>query len=161
MLKQFWCRFNFYVMYKFYERLEIVGNIQYQTQIILIDFSITKSRTKQTVLGAKYSNLWSLCNTMKINVYTAGKANQKFNDVNLYPLFLFTGANFSQWKQLLFFPHPDISPKIMLITQNHLLGDGFGFVTNIIADYVTTDFPVMVICNHFNKRNQRKNGQDS
>jgi hypothetical protein len=34
-----------------------------------------------------------------------------------------------------------ISPKAMLITQNHL-GDGtWVFVTNIIADYIATDYP--------------------
>jgi hypothetical protein len=41
---------------------------------------------------------------------------------------------------LLFFSLPSISPKAMLITQNHL-GDGTWVVTNIIADYIATDYP--------------------
>jgi hypothetical protein len=40
-----------------------------------------------------------------------------------------------------FLPYASISPKAMLITQNHL-GDGtWVFVTNIIADYIATDYP--------------------
>ena len=40
-----------------------------------------------------------------------------------------------------FSPDAMISPKVMLITQNHL-GDGsWVFVTNIIADYIATDYP--------------------
>ncbi len=44
-------------------------------------------------------------------------------------------------QSLLSFPDAAISPKVVLIAQNHL-GDGtWVFVTNIIADYIGTDFP--------------------
>ena len=78
----------------------------------------------------------------KINLYS-WKANQKFNWRQLVPaVSIYAGANFTMKNNPYYFSaNPDISPKIMLITQNHL-GDGsWVFVTNIIADYVTTDFP--------------------
>jgi hypothetical protein len=86
--------------------------------------ALLKAGLKQTVLGAKYLIYDPFKITMKINVYS-WKANQKFNGVNLYPLFLFAGANFTM-KTTFIFPDPDISPKIMLITQN-TLGDGSWF----------------------------------
>jgi hypothetical protein len=51
---------------------------------------------------------------------------------------------------------PSISPKAMLITQNHL-GDGtWVFVTNIIADYIATDYPsygyVLTLTKGFNDK---------
>jgi hypothetical protein len=54
----------------------------------------------------------------------------------------FAGANFTMKNNPYYFsPYASISPKAMLITQNHL-GDGtWVFVTNIIADYIATDYP--------------------
>jgi hypothetical protein len=50
---------------------------------------------------------------------------------------VFAGANFTMKNNPYYFsPYASISPKAMLITQNHL-GDGtWVFVTNIIADYI-------------------------
>jgi hypothetical protein len=54
-----------------------------------------------------------------------------------------------------FSPYASISPKAMLITQNHL-GDGtWVFVTNIIADYIATDYPscyVLTLTKGFNDK---------
>lgn len=128
----------------FMERLEIVGNLQYQNADYVTDFSTTtKAGLKQTVLGAKFLIYDPFKNyEKKINLYS-WKANQKFNWRQLVPaVSIYAGANFTMKNNPYYFSaNPDISPKIMLITQNHL-GDGsWVFVTNIIADYVTTDFP--------------------
>jgi hypothetical protein len=56
---------------------------------------------------------------------------------------------------LLFSPYASISPKAMLITQNHLMGT-WVFVTNIIADYIATDYPsygyVLTLTKGFNDK---------
>jgi hypothetical protein len=62
---------------------------------------------------------------------------------------LFAGANFTMERKRILFSNQHIISKIILITQNHL-GDGMGFVTNIIADYVVPIFPsygyVLTLC---------------
>lgn len=128
----------------FMERLEVVANLQYQNADYNTNFSsVPKAGLKQTVLGAKYLIYDPFKNyEKKINVYS-WKANQKFNWRQLLPaVSIYAGANFTMKNNpYSFSTDPSISPKIMLITQNHL-GDGsWVFVTNIIADYVTTDFP--------------------
>lgn len=128
----------------FMERLEVVANLQYQNAAYNTNFSsVPKAGLKQTVLGAKYLIYDPFKNyEKKINVYS-WKANQKFNWRQLLPaVSIYAGANFTMKNNpYSFSTDPSISPKIMLITQNHL-GDGsWVFVTNIIADYVTTDFP--------------------
>ena len=54
---------------------------------------------------------------------------------------MYAGANFD-FADNPFTPEPEstISPKFILSTQNNWIG-GFVFVTNIIVDRVTTDFP--------------------
>jgi hypothetical protein len=128
----------------FMERLEVVANLQYQNADYNTIFSSTnKAGLKQTVLGAKYLIYDPFKNyEKKVNVYS-WKANKKFNWHQLLPaVSVYAGANFTMKNNpYSFSPDAKISPKIMLITQNHL-GDGsWVFVTNIIADYVTTDFP--------------------
>lgn len=128
----------------FMERLEVVANLQYQNADFNTNFSsINKAGLKQTVLGAKYLLYDPFKNyEKKINVYS-WKANHQFNWRQLVPaVSLYAGANFTMKNNpYSFSADAAISPKVMLITQNHL-GDGsWVFVTNIIADYVTTDFP--------------------
>ena len=55
---------------------------------------------------------------------------------------VFAGANITLADNPYYFsPDAAISPKVILIAQNHL-GDGsWVFVTNIIADYIGTDYP--------------------
>lgn len=128
----------------FMEKLELIADLQYQNQTFTTLFnSSNRSALKQTVLGAKYLIYDPFKNyEKKVNVFS-WKANRTFNWHQLIPaVSVFAGANFTMADNpYSFSPDSNISPKIMLITQNHL-GDGsWVFVTNIIADYVTTDFP--------------------
>jgi hypothetical protein len=128
----------------FVEKLELIADLQYQNQIKTENFKeYNLAAFKQTVLGAKYLIYDPFKNyEKKVNIYS-WKANQKFNWHQLIPaVSVFAGANFSfSDNPFHFSQEASISPKVMLITQNHL-GDGrWVFVTNIIADYITTDFP--------------------
>ena len=102
-----------------------------------------RSAFKQTVLGAKYLIYDPFKNYEKnINVYS-WKANHAFNWHQFIPaVSVFAGANITLADNPYYFsPDAAISPKIALITQNHF-GDGtWVFVTNIIADYIGTDYP--------------------
>ncbi len=128
----------------FMEKLELIADLQYQYEvfnpaIIYPD----KSAFKQTVLGAKYLIYDPFKNyEKKINVFS-WKANHSFNWHQLIPaVSVFAGANITLANNPYYFsPDAAISPKVVLIAQNHL-GDGsWVFVTNIIADYIGTDFP--------------------
>lgn len=143
----------------FMERLEFVADLQYQNEKVNALFSSTeKSALKQTVLGAKYLIYDPFKNyEKKVNLYS-WKANHAFNWHQLIPaVSVFAGANltFSD-NPYSFSPDGTISPKIMLITQNHF-GDGtWVFVTNIIADYISTDYPsygyVLTLTKGFNDK---------
>ena len=143
----------------FLEKLELIADIQYQNQKVTSLFeSSNRSALKQTVLGAKYLIYDPFKNyKKKVNLYS-WKANQKFNWHQLIPaVSVFAGANFTAKNNpYSFSPESSISPKIMLITQNHL-GDGkWVFVTNIIADYIATDYPsygyVLTLTRGFNDK---------
>ncbi|MFV8270210.1 transporter [Flavobacterium sp. GT2N3] len=143
----------------FLERLELIADIQYQNEKYTTLFnSSNRADFKQTVLGAKYLIYDPFKNyEKKVNIYSY-KANRAFNWRQLIPaVSLFAGANFTMAENpYSFSPESSISPKIILITQNHL-GDGkWVFVTNIIADYVTTDFPsygyVLTLTRGFNDK---------
>jgi hypothetical protein len=128
----------------FMEKLELIADLQYQNEDFTTPYSsINKSALKQTVLGAKYLIYDPFKNyEKKVNIYS-WKANHSFNWHQLIPaVSVFAGANFTMADNpYSFSPNADISPKIMLVTQNHL-GDGtWVFVTNIIADYIATDYP--------------------
>ncbi|MBF2708056.1 transporter [Flavobacterium soyangense] len=128
----------------FMERLELIGDFQYQYEKINSPISsIDKSAFKQTVFGAKYLIYDPFKNYEKqINVYS-WKANHSFNWHQLIPaISVFAGANFTfSGNPYYFSPDAAISPKIIAIFQNHL-GDGsWVFVTNIIGDYIGTDYP--------------------
>ena len=128
----------------FMEKLELIADIQHQNEKYTTLFNSSKRADfKQTVLGAKYLIYDPFKNyEKKVNIYS-WKANRAFNWRQLVPaVSVFAGANFTMAENpYSFSSESSISPKIILITQNHL-GDGrWVFVTNIIADYVTTDFP--------------------
>ncbi len=128
----------------FKERLEIITDLQYQSEKFVTGASsITKSALKQTVFGAKYLIYDPFKNHEdKINVYS-WKANHSFKWHQLIPaVSVFAGANFTQANNpYSFSPNSSISPKIVLITQNQFAGGKWVFVTNIIADYISSDFP--------------------
>lgn len=143
----------------FMEKLELIADIQYQKEKYTSLFNNHNvSALKQTVLGAKYLIYDPFKNyERKINVYS-WKANQAFDWHQLIPaVSVYAGANFTMANNpYSFSAESSLSPKIMLITQNHL-GDGkWVFVTNIIADYVTTDFPsygyVLTLTRGFNDK---------
>jgi hypothetical protein len=141
------------------EKLEFIADLQYQYQNI-VDHTVqyNKSALKQTVLGAKFLIYDPFKGyEKKINVYS-WKANHSFNWHQLIPaVSVFAGANFIFSNNPYYFsPVGDISPKIMLITQNHL-GDGrWVLVSNIIADYLMTDYPsygyVLTLTRGFNQK---------
>jgi hypothetical protein len=128
----------------FMEKLEFIADFQYQYEQVSSPMSIIdKSAFKQSVFGAKYLIYDPFKNyEKKINVYS-WKANHAFNWHQLIPaVSVFAGANLTfSGNPYYFSPDAAISPKVVLIAQNHL-GDGsWVFVTNIIADYIGTDFP--------------------
>lgn len=128
----------------FLEKLELIADLQYQKEKFNYPLSVVdKSALKQTVFGAKYLIYDPFKNyEKKINVYS-WKANHKMDWHQFIPaVSVFAGANFTGANNPYSFnPQSSISPKIMLITQNHF-GDGrWVFVTNIIADYIGTDYP--------------------
>ncbi|MFT4983693.1 MAG: hypothetical protein ACI9Q9_000736 [Flavobacterium sp.] len=141
------------------ERLELIADLQYQNEDFTTPLSsINKSALKQTVLGAKYLIYDPFKNQrQKINIYS-WKANHSLNWNQLIPaVSVFAGANFTMKNNPYYFSsYATISPKAMLITQNHL-GDGtWIFVTNIIADYIATDYPsygyVLTLTKGFNDK---------
>ena len=143
----------------FSEKLELIADLQYQNEEVTAPFVITKKGAlKQTVLGAKYLLYDPFKNyEKKINLYS-WKANHGFRWRQLIPVVsVFAGANLTFSDNPYYFStEGQISPKIMLITQNHL-GDGkWVFVTNIIADYIGTDFPsygyVLTLTRGFNDK---------
>ncbi|MCZ8228249.1 transporter [Flavobacterium sp.] len=143
----------------FLERLEVIADIQYQNDQLDSNFSSTKrANFRQTNVGAKYLIYDPFKNyEKKVNIYS-WNANQKFNWRQFLPaVSLFAGANFVfEGNPYAFSLKSSISPKVMLITQNHL-GDGrWVFVTNIIADYVGTDYPsygyVVTLTRGFSKK---------
>lgn len=128
----------------FMEKLEFVADFQYQHEVFNPAIKYPdKSAMKQTVLGAKYLIYDPFKNyEKKANIYS-WKANHSFNWRQLIPaVSVFAGANLTFSDNPYYFsPEAAISPKVMLIAQNHL-GDGsWVFVTNIIGDYIGTDFP--------------------
>ncbi|WP_281297068.1 transporter [Flavobacterium limnophilum] len=128
----------------FMEKLELIADFQYQYEQVSSPMSIiNKSDFKQTVFGAKYLIYDPFKNyEKKVNVYS-WKANRSFNWHQLIPaVSVFAGANLTFSDNPYYFsPDAAISPKVVVIAQNHL-GDGsWVFVTNIIADYIGTDFP--------------------
>lgn len=149
------------------EKLELIADIQYQTQEFTTPFtSFKKTDFKQTVLGAKYLIYDPFKNYEKsVNIYSY-KANRRFDWHQLIPaVSIFAGANFvfkdnpyAFGSNTLTFASAEssISPKVILITQNHF-GDGrWVLVSNIIADYITTDYSgygyVLTLTRGFNKQ---------
>ena len=143
----------------FSEKLEFVLDLQYQMENFDTPYtSYKKNNFRQTVLGAKYLIYDPYKNyEPTANIYSY-KANHSFNWHQLIPaVSVFAGANFvGADNPYSFSPESSISPKVILITQN-LFGDGkWVFVTNFIADYITTDYPsygyVLTLTRGFNDK---------
>ena len=128
----------------FMEKLELIADLQYQSEKVNSAMSIIdKSALKKTVFGAKYLIYDPFKNyENKINVYS-WNANHSFKWHQLIPaVSVFAGANLTLSNNPYYFSNQSaISPKAILITQNHL-GDGsWVLVTNIVADYIRTEYP--------------------
>lgn len=143
----------------FLEQLEFIADLQYQTENFETPYtSYKKNNFRQTVLGAKYLIYDPYKNYKReVNIYSY-KANRNFQWRELIPaVSVFAGANFVGADNPYYFsPDGAISPKVSLITQNILGGGSWVFVTNIIADYIGTDYPsygyVLTLTHGFNDR---------
>ncbi|MCP2026082.1 hypothetical protein L1276_001222 [Flavobacterium sp. HSC-32F16] len=143
----------------FLEQLEFVLDLQYQIENFDTPYtSYKKNNFRQTVLGAKYLIYDPYKNYKRESNIYSYKANRNFQWRELIPaVSVFAGANFVGADNPYYFsPNGEISPKISLITQNVLGGGSWVFVTNIIADYITTDYPsygyILTLTHGFNDR---------
>lgn len=140
---------DYAVRYGFWkERLEVSFMGEFQSS------NVTDSRStfareyklsnfRSNTLGAKYLiyDPYRKRDLQGPNLYS-WKANNRTQWADLIPaIAIYAGANFD-FADNPFTPEPDssISPKFVLATQNNFIG-GWVFVTNIIVDRVTTDFP--------------------
>lgn len=126
------------------EELEIslIGSFQ-RNAVTGPGYETTLSNFRSNTLGAKYL-IYDPYKKMVLegpNLYS-WKANNRFQWKDLIPaVSVYAGANFD-FSDNPFTPEEggEISPKVVLSTQNNFIG-GFVLVTNLIADRITTDFP--------------------
>ncbi|AWG25883.1 transporter [Flavobacterium kingsejongi] len=141
----------------FKEQLEFVVELQYQADQYTTALQTTnRSGLKSTTIGAKYLVYDPFKNyEEKVNIYS-WKANHRFKWRQLIPAVgVYAGANLVFGDNpYTFATDPSISPKVMVITQNH-----FGrwvVVTNIIADKISTDYPsyggILTVTRGFNEK---------
>ena len=130
----------------FFDQFEFTLNTQYQYdwyQAPLIND--TRAGFKQVTVGAKYLVYDPFIKQDKPNIYS-WKANHKFNWKQFIPaVAVYAGLNFNLGDNPFTFPTDrTISPKVMVITQNHF-GSNWVWVNNIIADKYMTDYPTLGI----------------
>ncbi|TDP01419.1 transporter [Flavobacterium sp. 245] len=143
----------------FLEQLEFVLDVQYQMENFDTPYtSYKKNDFRQTVLGAKYLIYDPYKNYKRENNIYSYKANHAFNWHELIPaVSIFAGANFVAADNPYYFSAQSaISPKVALVTQNLFGGGKWVFVTNIIADYIGTDYPsygyILTLTHGFNEK---------
>lgn len=140
---------DYSIRYGFWkERLEVSLMGEFQSNKITDNRSTTAreyslSNFKSNTLGAKYLiyDPYRKRDLKGPNLYS-WKANNKTQWADLIPaISIYAGANFD-FADNPFTPEAEgkISPKFVIATQNNFIG-GWVFVTNIIVDRVTTDFP--------------------
>ena len=146
----------------FFEQLELIGEFQYQNDSYTSEI-IDKNRSalKKTLFGAKYLVYDPFKNyEEKPNLYS-WKANHRFKWRQMIPAVAVYGGvnlNFSD-NPFNFAPvdieEPKISPKAMLIAQNHF-GSRWVLVTNIAYNKIGTDFAsidyILTLTRGFNKQ---------
>ncbi len=140
---------DYSVRYGFWkERLEVSLMGEFQSNSVTDNRSAVAreyslSNFKSNTLGAKYL-IYDPYRKRELkgpNLYS-WKANNKTQWADLIPaISIYAGANFDSADNP-FTPETEstISPKFVLATQNNFIG-GWVFVTNIIVDRVTTEFP--------------------
>ena len=140
---------DYSIRYGFWkERLEVSLMGEFQSNNITDNRSTTAreyslSNFKSNTLGAKYLiyDPYRKRDLKGPNLYS-WKANNKTQWADLIPaISIYAGVNFD-FADNPFTPEAEgkISPKFVIATQNNFIG-GWVFVTNIIVDRVTTDFP--------------------
>jgi len=145
------------------ERLEVNAIGTYQRNSVTITQGLATANFNQAnfkinTLGAKYL-LYDPYRKRDLegpNLYS-WKANNKFQWRDLIPaISVYAGANLD-FSDNPFTPELEssISPKLVISTQNNWSG-GWVFVTNIIVDRVTTDFPsygyILTLTHAFNEK---------
>lgn len=140
---------DYSIRYGFWkERLEVSLMGEFQSNNVTDNRSSSAreyslSNFKSNTLGAKYLiyDPYRKRDLEGPNLYS-WKANNKTQWADLIPaISIYAGANFD-FADNPFTPEVEgkISPKFVLSTQNNFMG-GWVFVTNIIVDRITTDFP--------------------
>lgn len=122
------------------EQFEITLDAQFQMDKYKSDLlEDNRSGLRNTTLGAKYLFYDPYKKgEEKPNIYS-WKANKKFKWKSLIPAISgYAGVNYTMDNDYSIPNEATISPKIMLITQNHFKGK-WVFVTNIIADKITSE----------------------
>lgn len=144
---------DYSVRYGFWkERFEVSVMGEFQSNNVTnnrssIPNEYSVSNFKSNTVGAKYLiyDPYRKRDLEGPNLYS-WKANNRTQWADLIPaISIYAGANFdftSADQRNPFVPETEssISPKLVLATQNNFIG-GWVFVTNIIVDRVTTDFP--------------------
>lgn len=128
----------------FFDQFEFALNTQYQYDWYEAPLvSDTRGGFKQVTIGAKYLLYDPFIKQDKPNLYS-WKANHKFSWKQFIPaVAIYGGLNLKIGKNPFTFPTDRaISPKVMLITQNHF-GSKWVWVNNIIADKYMTDYPTL------------------
>lgn len=125
----------------FLEQLEFIAESQFQSDQYTTPLT-EENRTgiRNLLFGAKYLiyDPWKNYEE-KPNLYS-WKANHKFKWRQFIPaVAVYAGANFSIDDTFLFPNEPTISPKVMVIAQNHF-GTQWVMVTNIYMNKIGTDF---------------------
>ena len=130
----------------FFDQFEFALNTQYQydwyESPLIKD---TRGGFKQITIGAKYLIYDPFIKKEKHNLYSR-KANHKFSWRQFIPaVAVYAGLNLKLGTNPYTFPTDrGISPKIMVITQNHF-GNKWVWVNNFIADKYMTDYPSLGI----------------
>ena len=140
---------DYSVRYGFWkERLEVSLMGEFQSSTVTdnrsaISQEYSFSNFRSNTVGAKYLiyDPYRKRDMEGPNLYS-WKANNRTQWADLIPaISIYAGANFD-FADNPYTPEAEssISPKLVLATQNNFIG-GWVFVTNIIVDRVTTDFP--------------------
>ena len=127
------------------ERLELNIMGEYQSNLITYPGlgDIKQANFKSNTVGAKYLiyDPYRKRELQGPNLYS-WRANNKFQWEDLIPaISLYVGANIDfADNPLIYEDETMVSPKIVLSTQNNWVG-GWVFVTNIVVDRLSTEFP--------------------
>lgn len=130
----------------FFDQFEFTLNTQYQYDWYKSGIvNDTRGGFKQMTFGAKYLIYDPFIKKEKPNLYS-WKANHSFSWKQFIPaVAVYAGLNLKLGTNPFTFPSDKtITPKLMIITQNHF-GTRWVWVNNIIADKYGTDYPSLGI----------------